>query len=330
MLLDVIIPQYSENEDVIKYLLNSFSLQEGVSFDDFNITIVNDCSDVILSKEFLMNYKNLNISYIINPINTGPGLARQYGFNSTQSPYVMFCDADDSLYNHLALSNIINFIKKYEPKYLVTNIAVESIKDGKNVLSIKKNIDTFPWMHGKVFKRAFLNENNIKFSDKVRDLEDSYFTTCILGMIEKEEISFFDYTTYLWKLNPNSLTRRKTEFSYMVKTFDEFYNMPFYTYEFLCNKKSKIRFSYIVTSLFAIYIVLNSDLFINPKLEEKKNYYLNKLEIDVKKKRNLFILFKHDDLKGLFENQANYLAERNGIKEIYKDLDDFFNTYIKK
>ena len=183
-------------------------------------------------------------------------------------------------------------------------------------------------MHGKVFKRSFLKENNISFSTKIRHLEDSYFTTCVLGSLDASEITYFDFTTYLWRLNLKSLTRKKSKYSYMVNTFDEFYKMPFLAYDFLQEKKSKMRYTYIVNSLFAIYIVLNSDLFEFEELKDRRNKYLLSLEKDIKLKRNIFMLIRKEDLAKLYDTQMNYLAVRNGIKYVRKTLDDFLDEYI--
>ena len=48
MLLDIIIPQYSEDEKIINNLLTSINIQKQIDFNDINITIVNDYSDIIL------------------------------------------------------------------------------------------------------------------------------------------------------------------------------------------------------------------------------------------------------------------------------------------
>ena len=103
MLLDIIIPQYKEKNEDIKPLLDSINNQELVDFNNIKLTIVNDCSDVLLDEDFLKSFKNLNISYIRNDKNTGPGLARQKGIDSTSSDYIMFCDSDDELFDKKAL-----------------------------------------------------------------------------------------------------------------------------------------------------------------------------------------------------------------------------------
>ncbi|MBR3617536.1 MAG: glycosyltransferase, partial [Acholeplasmatales bacterium] len=258
MLLDIIIPQYSENEEVIRNLLNSINNQNNVDFSQIKITIVNDFSNVILNDKFLHSFNNLDINYIRNDKNTGPGPARQKGFDNTNGLYVMYCDSDDELYDLNSLWVIMDFITKYEPDYLVSNIAIEN-EFGE--YEIKKNKDTFPWMHGKVYKRQFLVDNEIRFHDDIRHVEDGYYTTCVLGVIDKEKIKYLDYATYKWKNNTSSLTRSKNKYNYVVNTFDEFIKSPKYTYDFLVKKNSKIKYNYIISALFGIYIALNSNVF---------------------------------------------------------------------
>ena len=56
MKLQLIIPQYSETEDIIKNMLNSIEIQKGIDFNEFEVLIGNDGSDVKLSEEFLNKY----------------------------------------------------------------------------------------------------------------------------------------------------------------------------------------------------------------------------------------------------------------------------------
>ena len=325
MLLDIIIPQYKETEYKIKPLLDSINNQKEVDFNNIKLTIVNDYSDVILDQKFLDSFSNLNISFIRNDKNTGPGLARQKGIDNTDSEYIMFCDADDKLYDDKALFVIMEFISKYEPNYLVTNIAVEGIK---NDVIIKKGNKTFPWMHGKVFKRKFLLDNEIRFSPNVRHLEDSYFTTCIIGSLDPNKICYLDYTTYLWKNNRESLTRNNNN-TYMVDTFDDFFNSPIYTYEFLVKKNSHLKFSYLISSTLGIFIILNSNIFDKEEYKIKKEFYVNKLKEYVKKKKNIFIIFGKEKVNDLYKYEFDTLSERNNINKMNKTLEDFYNEYLE-
>lgn len=64
MRLQILVPQYHEDEKVIKNLLDSISIQRVENFDDFEVIIVSDGGDVILSEDFLNKYP-FNIKYII-------------------------------------------------------------------------------------------------------------------------------------------------------------------------------------------------------------------------------------------------------------------------
>ena len=54
MFLDIIIPQYLEKDDKIDLLLSSINRQRGVDFNEIGIIIINDFSDVKISKELLV------------------------------------------------------------------------------------------------------------------------------------------------------------------------------------------------------------------------------------------------------------------------------------
>lgn len=328
MLLDIIIPQYNEDEAKIKRVLDSILNQRNVDFNLINVMIVNDGSDVILKDEFLVLYSKLNICYIKNEKNTGPGLARQFGIDHTDLPYIMFLDADDELFNQNVLENIISYLQKYEPKYLVTSIVIEKLLDDKIVRVVAKGKDTFPWMHGKVFKRSFLKENNLRFSPNVRHLEDSYFTTCVLGALGFQNISYLDMISYAWLLNKESLTRKKSTHNYMVDTFYDYFNCPMYVYEYLCNINSNMRFPYFIQSSLAIYTVLNSNLFDFEDCIDLKNEYLAQLKERVLKKKNIFMMAKKETLERLYSEQIALLKNRNDLKKIYKNLTDFMSEML--
>ena len=54
--LQILVPQYKEDETVIKPLLDSIALQQNVDFNDIGVIICNDGTDVILAEDFLKSY----------------------------------------------------------------------------------------------------------------------------------------------------------------------------------------------------------------------------------------------------------------------------------
>lgn len=116
--LDIIIPHYSEKPAVIRHLLDSIEGQVGVNLSKaIQVTIVNDCNDEPLQE--LINFLDtvqysFPIKVLRNDKNAGAGVARQTGINHTSLPYIMFCDADDSLYNSDALMKLLNYVNLLE------------------------------------------------------------------------------------------------------------------------------------------------------------------------------------------------------------------------
>ena len=53
MILQILIPQYKETDEIIKPLLDSIKIQRNINFKDIGVVIVNDGTDVKLSKKLL-------------------------------------------------------------------------------------------------------------------------------------------------------------------------------------------------------------------------------------------------------------------------------------
>lgn len=104
--LQILIPQYNEDDNKIKPLLDSIAMQQDIDFNDIEIIIGNDGSDVKLSNDLLASY-NFKIQY--HQFKHGRLAAtRQNLFNLVTAPYVMWCDADDQFISTIALSLIFN------------------------------------------------------------------------------------------------------------------------------------------------------------------------------------------------------------------------------
>ena len=56
MKLQILVPQYNEDDAILKGLLDSIAMQRGVDFNEIGVVIVNDGSDVLISREFLQSY----------------------------------------------------------------------------------------------------------------------------------------------------------------------------------------------------------------------------------------------------------------------------------
>ena len=203
MKLSLIIPQYSEEETVIFPLLSSIDNQVGIDFKDIEVLVLNDCSNVILSDEFLNQFVNITPQYIRLKKNVGLGMCRQAGIETAEGEYLMFCDADDRFLSCTALYLYFQLIANTRPDF-ITSRWLEELKGNGRVGFVKHDTDA-TWVHGKMYRRQFLIDKDIKHHPLLRVHEDSYFNGLVLSLSSKT--MHLQAETYLWCWNERSITR---------------------------------------------------------------------------------------------------------------------------
>ena len=193
-MIDVIIPAYNAHETITETL---FSIVMQSIKDKLNVYIINDCSDKNYSKEVKKFSKLLNIKEIKTSKNSGPGVARQLGIDSSTSPYIVFIDADDVFNNYKSIETLYNYMTNYKCN-VVSSRFVEEVDD---IVYPHSNDEI--WMHGKMYSRKFLNDFNIRFNDTYAN-EDAGFNNLVFFC---SDVCVIDDVTYIWKCNKKSITR---------------------------------------------------------------------------------------------------------------------------
>ncbi len=202
MKLQLLITQYEETEDLIRPMLKSIELQQGVDLKkDIGVLIGNDGSLVKLSEDFLdsfsypINYRHYEHSGL-------PGCRQNLLADST-AQYVMFCDADDVFLLATGLHTILSYIEKgfdaFTSKFYEEVIA----KNGKAVYIPHDRDRVF--VHGKVYRRQFLLDNKIVWHPELRYQEDACFNN--LALIMSRQTVYCEQAFYLWRFRADSMCR---------------------------------------------------------------------------------------------------------------------------
>lgn len=207
--LQILITQFNETEDMIKPLLDSIAIQERVDFNDISVIIVNDGSDVHLSREFLCRYK-YRIDYILAE-HKGVSGARNEALDHATADYIMWCDADDEFYITHALWLVMRDIKGGFD--MLNSVFLEEVcdKDGNLVDLIKRDHDR-TFVHGKVYRKEYLTENNIRWNEDLHIHEDVYFTS--LAMFSTDKIKYQETFFYVWKNRRDSICRVDPKYTF--------------------------------------------------------------------------------------------------------------------
>lgn len=262
MTLDILIPQYKETDEILKPMLDSIALQQNVDFKDIGVIIVNDGSDTFLSDNFLNSYP-FKIIYYKNE-HKGVSATRQKAFDLSKADYVMFCDADDMFYNMCGLWIIFREMQTGFDS--MTSVFVEEGKlpNGEHTY-INRELDS-TFVHGKVHRRGYLLEQNIKWNPDLTIHEDSYFN--ILCQKCSTNVKYCQSPFYLWKWRDESICR--SDFKYILKTYNNMLDSSTALINELLrrNKYPDAQF-YAASMIFDAYFTMNKDEWIN---QENKEY----------------------------------------------------------
>ena len=196
MKLSVIIPCYN----VEKYVEQCVRSVMDSTIVDMEIICINDGSTDgtidILKK--LRNEDNRIV--ILDQDNQGLAFARNYGFDKAVGDYIYFLDSDDYLASSEILEKCINImtdncldiliggaetlfeddkarlqLAEYENKYLIRNNYPDVYSGTELVYNLRKNNEWQVIVSLRLFKRQFLEDNNLRFSEG-RIYEDVFFT----------------------------------------------------------------------------------------------------------------------------------------------------------
>lgn len=205
--VSVIIPIYNAQE----YLQKSIESVINQSLKDIEIICVDDGS-TDNSLEILNKLsKEHSTLKIFHQENNGSGMARNYGMDVAKGEYIAFLDSDDMYIDNIALEVLYNMATKHDANMVCGNLKRmsedEELQENFNYKS--NNYSYFnedyamlpeeygvPWAFYKnIFKKSFLDENNIKFNNFKRG-QDPIFLAEVLTKIDLiigANINFYAY-----------------------------------------------------------------------------------------------------------------------------------------
>ena len=283
MKLQILVPQYKEDDFIVKNLLDSIALQQNVNMDDVGVIITNDGTDVKLSEELLNSYP-FKIDYYFNK-HSGVSATRNYCLDKATAEYVMFCDADDMFYNMCGLWILFREMSIGEFDALMSVFTEETRNPlTKEIVYINRDTDS-TFVHGKVYRRQYLIDNNIRFNPKLTIHEDSYFN-CLAQKCAKE-VKFCPTPFYLWKWRDESVCRHDPK--YILKTYNNMLDSnTALVKEFLKREKRADAQFYCTAMIYDAYFTMNKPEWINQQNKKYRHKTEKRFQAYYKEFKNLF------------------------------------------
>ena len=255
MKLQILITQYTEDENILCEMLTSIGTQQGVDLkNDIEVLIGNDGSDVKLSEEFLGSF-SFPIRYL-HFEHSGIAGCRQNLLNTADAEYVMFCDADDMFLSNIGINTIFRYMEQGFDAF--TSEFCEEVLDrktGRRVYAMRKNDRVF--VHGKVYRRQFLLDNGIVWHPEIPCHEDSCF-----NILARERAGKFVYCPmpfYLWHWRDDSVCRKDPYFRMKTYPFMLASN-ELLVRDFLMRKDIRNAALWANYQVYSLYYDLNRDV----------------------------------------------------------------------
>ncbi len=224
--ISIVVPAYNASQYIVE-CLNSIVKQ---NLEEYEIIIVNDGSKDNTQEtceRYISQNAGVNIK-IINQPNGGVSVARNQGVEAATGEWVMFVDADDMLlhpiFTHLDEADTENAdiimleytrsknilqAKNCQTKFIDSELFIKcALRYPKYCREIQKSYNIDPYSNwscwGKLFKRAWLVENGIKFPEGVFTSEDCVFL--LRAYSTNPKILVTDIVMYYYRVNGQSVT----------------------------------------------------------------------------------------------------------------------------
>ena len=292
MKLQLLVPQYKETDEVVKPLLDSLLVQQNVDLKkDVGVIICNDGSDTFLSNELLTNYP-FGIQYHKEP-HRGVSGTRNACLDYATADYVMFCDADDMFFNACGLWMIFREMEG-EGFNSLSSTFIEETRFYGNPVYINREQDV-TFVHGKVHRRQFLIDNNLRWNEKLTIHEDSYFN--LLCQTTAGNVKYLSDAFYLWKWRDDSVCRHDPK--YILKTYNNMLDSnTALIEEFLRREKKDLAKYYSTSMIYEAYFTLNKKEWVEQENQNYRKAVEDRFRIYFKQFQYLF-----DDTNDVVKNQ---------------------------
>lgn len=195
--LQVLVNHYNESDAIVSRFLASFEMQRGV---DFQVLIFGDGGRE-LSQDLLSGF-DLDIDYRYLP-HGGMCSTRNRLLDAADADYVMFADIDDCMCSSDGLQCLMAIAEDSGADVIGSPYLVEGFVRGQyDYKVLRKDVIR---VHGKAFRLGYLRDKGIRYPDEIQSSGDMMFLWLAYSLTDR--IAWAHNVFYIWKHNPESLTR---------------------------------------------------------------------------------------------------------------------------
>ena len=320
MKLQILIPHYKESAEEMKPLLDSIAIQQNVDFNEIGVIIAYDGEEATplpIWAEYPFQIEHVKCEH------NGVSATRNAALDKATADYVMFCDADDMFCHVCGLYIIFNEIKIGFDT--LTSCFIEETRTPEHeVIYINHDMDS-TFVHGKIHRRKYLIDNNIRFNPKLTIHEDSYFN--ILAQNLTEQGKYCTTPFYLWKWRDSSVCRHDKD--YILKTYNNMLDSnDALVDQFIARGKEDKAIFYTGFMLFDAYYTMNKKEWTDKTNADYRNAVEIRFADYYKKHRKLWDKLSEQD-KMMISNGVRTRSVNEGMPMETITIDDWLKHISK-
>lgn len=263
--LSILIPHYDEDKEYLYRILDSIKIQQGVDLSEIQVVVASDGYENHYEPYYDEPEYPFDIKYTYLSEHKGVSATRNEALRCAEGEYVMFCDIDDMFASVCALFIIFNEIEKGFD-VLISYFLEES----KPTNFLLHQLD-YTFVHGKVYRRKYLLNNNIYWNPNLTIHEDSYFNSLAINLADPDRVKVCTTPFYLWKWRDASVCRHDPK--YILKTYNNMLDSSTaLVREFTDRNKMQNAQNTVCNMIFDAYYTMNKEEWLN---QENKEYRQN-------------------------------------------------------
>ena len=204
--LEIIITHWREPWVVCEKMFQMLDVQRAMTREECAVTVVQDGEMKRLDAAMLMRRYPF-VQRVIHVPEGGVSAARNAGMDEAIGDWIMFCDCDDMLYSGDSLRRILDAIDENQGKadLIWGHVAIENRDAAGRYLRSMEGWNLV-FIHGKIWRRAWLKEKGLRFLDGLAYSEDSLFNAEAGMELEPERVKEIPEAIYMWCLRAGSCT----------------------------------------------------------------------------------------------------------------------------
>ena len=322
MKLQLLIPHYHETAEEVRPLLDSLAIQQGVDLSEIGVILCSDGSDSPLDDGIFQDYPFV-VEYHIEP-HRGVSATRNACLDYATADYVMFCDADDMFYSVCGLYIIFKEIDIGFDSLVSLFIEENRNPETGEVIYINHETDS-TFVHGKVHRRQYLIDQNIRWNPDLTIHEDSFFNIQCQNL--SQNVKYCQTPFYLWKWRDNSVCRHDPK--YILKTYKNMLDSnDALIDEFIKRGIQDKALFFTAFMIFDAYYTMNKPEWVNQENKEYRDSTERRFAEYYRKHEAMWMSIPIND-KMMISNQARQRSVMEGMLMEAVTIDQWLG-HIKK